>query len=213
MAMFSSNCKIRWLYILCFGLANGVVAWSAILMRNSLLFHNLNTASSLYLHASCIVLMNNLHWRVSYSLNPDIELYDHKSDSISIGFFLYYIGLLNLSYIVWAVPYYILLFIIKEEEITREKYWTLYRLSEEAYPKLAKFYKRYGDRYKYLIFLGCHYCFFLMATIFSFICYFSPYPSIVAVGIITVNSIKRGIIGYYRLWKPYYRHWLKSKSN
>ena len=193
-------------------MANGVVAWSAIMMRNTLLFHNFNAASSLYLHASCIFIINNLHWRVSYSKNSDIELYDHRSDSITLSFFLYYMGLLNVFYIMWAVPYYILVFIIKREEIIRGDYMTLYRLAREGYPALGRFFDSNGERYKYLKFMLFHYSFFFMASLFSFLCYFSPYPVIVAIGFITVNSIKRGIIGYFRLWRPYYKYWLNSKS-
>lgn len=113
-----------------FAYATGPLAWSIVAFRNSLVFHSLDKITSLMLHwmPACVV------WTLRWYPDRSVRLEFHgKSDAAKAewadGSFLDLVVIPLLPYLLWAICYYIKVFVVSNAKIKERGYETLYQFA------------------------------------------------------------------------------------
>lgn len=114
-----------------FAYSAGPLAWSIVAFRNSLVFHSLDKITSLMLHWMPACVVWTLRWypqRVGHKLD-----YDSKSEEAKAewqhGSLTSLVVIPLLPYLLWAVAYYIKIFVISSDKIQKRGYETLYQFA------------------------------------------------------------------------------------
>lgn len=183
--------------------ANGPLAYAIIAFRNSLVFHKIDFLTSLGIHAIPLACMVNFRWVTLYdeAKLPEGERFYMVIDDIFesnqtwtdwyFEMFVYPIAL----YMVWAIIYYLINFVIAEEAIRTKNYDTTYMyFSRKSWVK--DLFNKFGDGMAPIVFISCHFGFFLCTLIVAIICYYLKYLNLFIVCGLYLVSFWNGA-GYY----------------
>lgn len=122
--------KSALLYKVMFAYSAGPLAWSIVAFRNSLVFHSLDKITSLLLHWMPACVLWTLRWYPTRSVKLD---YEGRSEAAKAEWqhgSLYNLVLLPLlPYLLWAIAYYIKIFVVSSKKIQARGYETLYQFA------------------------------------------------------------------------------------
>ncbi|KAK9841696.1 hypothetical protein WJX74_010260 [Apatococcus lobatus] len=140
-----------------FAYAAGPLAWSVVAFRNSLVFHSVDKITSLFLHwyPACVVWTErwhpDVHSRETTAKTPEALKKWHEASFLEIAL------LPMIPYLIWAVLYYIKIFMVSSEKIQKRGYETLFRYcTENRKSAVSKFVARYPTKYQPLAYMGLH---------------------------------------------------------
>lgn len=98
-------------------------------------------------------------------------------------------------YLVWAAVYYLINFVIAEELIRKKNYDTTYMyFSRKGWVKAI--FNKFGDALAPIIFICCHFGFFLLTHLVAILCYYVKWLNITIVCGLYLVSFWNGA-GYY----------------
>lgn len=196
--------------------ANGPLAYAIVAFRNSLVFHKIDFLTSLGIHAIPLAIMVNFRWVTLYdeALLPESErfylTFDDSQQSYG-EFFLEMFGYPIFVYLCWAVVYYLINFVISDEIIKKKNYDSTYMYFGRM--KFAQnIFKKVGPSLSPLVFMVCHFLFFLFTHCVAILCYHYKYLNITIVCALYLISFWNGA-GYYMSYfaKNYERQLLTLK--
>lgn len=110
-----------------FAFSHGPLLWSILAFRNSLVFHSLDRVTSLFLHFFPALVCWAARWYPSQQLQAALEASPDLRSRWEHAGFRDLCLLPLLPYIIWAVAYYIKIFIISSNKIQQRNYETLFR--------------------------------------------------------------------------------------
>ena len=167
------------LYLASFAFCCGPVGWALALVGCSFVIHNINQLTSCFIHFTPMVLMMNLHWRTQYNEDRGWILYDAKQDTFGWTFVKDYFKSAVLVYLVWAVFYYVLVYVLLKNRIRERHYTTLATYHVDKKSSVGKYLLSLGPNFQGLMYVGTHFlCVFIIFS-FTIICYFNMYVNIV----------------------------------
>lgn len=143
-----------------------------------------------------MITLTNLHWSTQYSKDRGWELYDPSGDTFSFSFFIYFFKCAFYIYIVWAVIYFLTIFVVRREKIKEKNYDTLFKYLASTDPGARKLWYSKGRKYAAVMFMLTHFVIFCGLTIISFFCYFSMWFNLFMVFNVLIFGTWRGA-GFY----------------
>ena len=165
----------KFLYYGIFALASGPLAWSLPLVECKFVLHSIDKLTSVFIHFTPMILIWNLHWRTQYSKDRQWALYDSKNDKIDAEFFkTYYFSAASL-YFIWAILYYLIVFVIAAKRIRTRNYATLITYYKEKDGFEMKLFNRYGPEYTIFMFLLSHFVVCMLTCTIGILCFFNFY--------------------------------------
>mmetsp|Transcript_9932 Transcript_9932/g.29823 ORF Transcript_9932/g.29823 Transcript_9932/m.29823 type:complete len:356 (+) Transcript_9932:110-1177(+) len=113
------------LYKATFGLVAGPLTWSIVALHNSLVLHSLDQMTSLFMHSSPALVIYAMRWYPSSSMVQSNFVTQPQYHTAS---FAQLVGGSMGLYSIWAVVYYLKVFVVSAQRIRDENYDTLYTL-------------------------------------------------------------------------------------
>ncbi|GMH35966.1 hypothetical protein BSKO_03834 [Bryopsis sp. KO-2023] len=141
---------------ICFAFNSGPLAWSIVAFRNSLVYHSLDKVTSLFLHYYPMLVSWTLRW------HPDADLVPATSgpDSNVEGAFDLVLQLVVIPfgvYMLWAVLYYLKIFVISSKRIQDRGYDTLYGyMMSNKKSAFSRFVLGYPKKWQPLVYMSTH---------------------------------------------------------
>lgn len=141
-----------------FAYATGPLAWSVIAFRNSLVFHSVDKITSLFLHwfPACVAWTERWH--------PDVHVREHNRKAGTAAMeewhnaSLWDLVVLPMApYLLWALLYYLKIFVMSSRRIQQRGYDTLFKYTT-ANPKsaISVFVKKFPTKLQPLAYMGLH---------------------------------------------------------
>lgn len=140
--------RIKWLWEALFACAAGPLAWSIPALRNSLVLHDFDKMTSLFMHWSPVVVVWALRWF-------PIEGHPMSQPEAAQASVLEVVAPATLLYLVWCVAYYLKIFVVSEKKIRERGYDTLYLYTLRK-GGLGKVINNYRPELRPLIYLAGH---------------------------------------------------------
>lgn len=168
--LFPTN---RFLYHVCFAFGAGPLGVATIIVRNSMVLHDIDYITSAFIHIVPNLVMYNVHWVTQYHEDRGWDLYDAKQEQFSLSFTLYYYGVAFAMYIPWAYFFYSVLFVWGAKRIKENNYLTLITHVMKTNKFAEKVWTQYGEdniKYMYMI---THVILQFCTTTIGYICYWS----------------------------------------
>ncbi|KAK2077924.1 hypothetical protein QBZ16_003792 [Prototheca wickerhamii] len=140
-----------------FGLNLGPLVWSIIAFRNSLVYHSLDKMTSHFLHWTPACVSYAARW------HPPPQLRDHLASSSAArlewesgGFWDFFL-LPLLPYLLWALLYYLKVFVISSGRIEQRGYVTLFKFATASRKSLfGSVVLRFPPRFQPLVYMSMH---------------------------------------------------------
>lgn len=192
--MFYPNSKFT--YIWTFAYSWGMIAYGTVIANSSLVLHDRDYMTSWILHINPMLIAYNLHWVSQYNKERGWELYDNSQDYLSFSFVWYFYLASTSLYLVWAVIYYIILFVTNAKSIEKHQDITLFSYCIAVSPMWKKLWFKFGPEYAPPFFIITHYVKFTLTTTVSLIWYFSIHANILAIILIFGVSVWNGASFY-----------------
>lgn len=165
----------KYLYYASFAFANGPLGWALALVGCKFVLHSVDKLTTVFIHFTPMTLMWNMHWKTQYNANKPWPVYDAKLDTFSLEFLKdYYTGAIGF-YLVWAVVYYIIMFVIAKRRIKERGYGNLKIYYESSNPKVKKTLNKYGEKYSGIMYLLYHFSISMFSSTLALASYFSFY--------------------------------------
>ncbi|CAI2370863.1 unnamed protein product [Moneuplotes crassus] len=200
----------RTLYLACFAFCCGPVGWALALVGCSFVIHNVNQLTSIFIHFTPMVLMMNLHWRTQYNEDRGWKLYDAKKDEFGWEFIKDYYKSAITVYLVWAVLYYLLVYVILKNRITERNYTTLANYHINKNSSVGKFIMKLGPNYQGLMYVGSHFLSVMVIFTVTLASYFNMWVNIVIMFLASSVSIWNGATFYMEYFSKKYEINLKK---
>ncbi|WIA18630.1 hypothetical protein OEZ85_003336 [Tetradesmus obliquus] len=149
----------------------GPLAWSTVAFRNSMVYHDLDKVTSVFLHLGPACVSWTLLWHPDssrFGLPPDAPAAERQAwDSATL---MQLVGVPLLFYAAWAVAYYLKIFVVSAERIRQRGYVTLFTYvtttTKGVYAAIAK---RVPRQYRPQVYLFLHMCFCATTAAFSWL--------------------------------------------
>lgn len=186
----------RTLYLACFAFCCGPVGWALALVGCSFVVHNVSQLTSCFIHFTPMVLMLNLHWRTQYNEERGWKLYNAKEDTFSWQFVKDYYKSAIMVYLVWAVAYYIIIYVILKNRISERNYATLATYHVNKKSSLGKFILKLGPKYQGLMYVGTHFLSVLVIFTVTMISYFNFWFNVLVMFLASSVSFWNGATFY-----------------
>jgi hypothetical protein len=158
-----------------FGLSLGPLTFSLWYFRNTLAFTSLDKITSVTIHSQAPLTMFLVHW------HDKVGNFATTVNGISpfgLGFLSKWYGSIILFYGIWAVLYYLTIFVVFGKHITRRKLETLYSYSMTD-PKTSRKLLSRGARWSKLLFMFGHFRFVIALSTVAMALYFSYWLGLV----------------------------------
>ncbi|CAD7703002.1 unnamed protein product [Ostreobium quekettii] len=198
------------LFKVCFAYNTGILAWSILAFRNSLVFHSLDKVTSLFLHYEPMIVSWTLRWY------PDCELLGNcttdgriaSEQATAAELLLYPIPF----YLLWATIYYLKIFVFSEKKIQERGYSTLFKyMTSNKKSGFAKFVLRFPHRWQPVVFLGFHLTFFMTALVFVFFCWRSYWAHTALISCLSFVSVWNGANFYFEVFATKYMKTVETR--
>lgn len=200
----------KYLYYASFAFCMGPLGWALALVGCSFVLHNIDQLTSCFIHFTPMVLMFNLHWNTQYNENRGWALYNAKEDTFSFTWLKeYYLSAVSI-YLIWAISYYLMVFVLLKQRIKQRNYDTLVAFHITKETAVGKFLKSYGPAYEGVIYIVSHFLIIQIIFLFTIICYFSFYASLLVVMLTSSVSFWNGATFYMDYFSKKYEINLKK---
>ena len=157
-------------FLLFFGFCSGPMGWAIPTFRNSLVLHDIDRLTSVFLHGCPALLCYLLRWSNTKE-SPFFDDYDNLLSSPS-QIFRYY--LFNITfYLLWAAFYSTITYGLCGERIVQKKRLTLGALLEKTVPASKGVMWFFGEKYHNFMFMMLHMSYFLITLTGGLLCYYS----------------------------------------
>lgn len=189
------------LYLVCFAFSMGPLAFATIVLNNSLVPHSVDKQTSTFIH----VMPALTTWAVRWA--PCRDMLPVDQTEVSLGLYLLYCGTL---YLVWAISYYVKVFVISHSKVIARNYETSYilvmrRPGSVPFRLVTVLGKRMGP----LVYMSLHCCYFLTSILISYVCYRSYYAHTVVAFGVYLWSVWNGANYYIDYFSKHYEESLK----
>mmetsp|Transcript_8780 Transcript_8780/g.17607 ORF Transcript_8780/g.17607 Transcript_8780/m.17607 type:complete len:281 (+) Transcript_8780:77-919(+) len=180
------------LFLLFFSVSNGPLAWSVILLRNKLVFHNFEWSSTLFIHLSPAMASAGVHWnrdKVSETWGDRFENYTEVG-----GWELFTVGLSY--YWLWWVLFTAWM-LTRGLHYPEKGYETVYNALSKAHKfEDIKPFKGRSLRVQILIYMAFHGLGCTVGLAWSIACWYSSYFHAVFLGVCFFSAILQGSSWY-----------------
>ncbi|CAI2367403.1 unnamed protein product [Moneuplotes crassus] len=183
-------------YCASFAYGVGPLGIATILVGNSFVLHSIDKLTSFYIHLKPMITMTNLHWSTQHNKDRGWDLYDTSENTFSFEFFWYYVTNAFQYYIIWAVVYFLILFVVKRRRIKERNYDTLFIYLSNNDKGARKLWYSKGKKFAPFFYMLTHMVIFLSLTCLSFLCFFSMYLNIFMIALTLFSSAWRGATFY-----------------
>jgi len=153
------------LYYASFAFSTGPMGWALALTGCSFVLHSIQQLTNCFIHFTPMMLMWNLHWRTQYNEDRGWKLYDAKNDTLSLEFLKNYYSSCIIMYLLWAVIYYTLVYVVLRSRIQNREYETIITYYTSRKTAIGSFLKKFG-KYDGLAYVVTH--FLICMIIFTF---------------------------------------------
>jgi hypothetical protein len=143
-----------------------------------------------------MILMWNIHWRTQYNEDRGWALYDAKKDTFSWQFVKDYYCAAIPIYLIWAVLYYVIVFILLKKRIKERNYDTLVAYHITRNTAVGKWVLKLGPGYAGLIYVASHFTAITVIFTVTIICYFSYYFNLMVIVLTSSVSFWNGATFY-----------------
>lgn len=186
-------------FISVYTFASGPLMFAIYLNKDKLFLHSLSNLTTTYIHMTPALMVWGLRWHNKgqdfQELYPIDFSYQHIIQS--------YIDMLKITmplYLLWAVSYYICMFVLAWDRIYEKDNMTMYRqFAEKESTEISKYVKTIESQYvKGLLYLGTHLISFLITSFIAIIMFNDYYVNTIMVilAFISINWF-----GSYKLMK------------
>eukprot|EP00878_Enallax_costatus_P012895 GHUV01013465.1.p1 GENE.GHUV01013465.1~~GHUV01013465.1.p1 ORF type:complete len:336 (+),score=54.06 GHUV01013465.1:169-1176(+) len=105
----------------------GVLTWSVVAFRNSMVYHDLDKVTSVYLHLAPACVSWTLRWHPDTSrFGPGKDATEAERQSWDNASLVQLVGIPLLFYLAWAISYWLKIFVVSAERIKQRGYITLF---------------------------------------------------------------------------------------
>jgi len=168
----------RWFQVI-FALSNGPLAWSMLAFNHSMVFHSYPHITSVFIHASPMLLTWGLRWHSQPGVAPDFAICDPADAVIRNGlvetcgtqFTTYVWNALKDFYLPWIVLYYCGVFVLLGDYLKTRGYETLYDRVTKSGPLKPILAKTQGmhDLIGKFVYVLCHLLFGAITICITFL--------------------------------------------
>lgn len=193
-----------------FAYNTGILAWSIVAFRNSLVFHSLDKVTSLFLHYYPMVVSWTLRWYPDCNRHGTCEDNEKKWEKASsLELILYPLPL----YLCWATMYYLKIFVFSEKRIQQRGYATLFKyMTSNKKTAFAKFMLRFPRHYQPIVFLGIHLSFCLVCLVLGVFCWNSYWVHTILISGLSCVSVWNGANFYFEVFANKYVQSVRAKA-
>jgi hypothetical protein len=151
----------------------GVLTWSVVAFRNSLVYHDLDKVTSVFLHLGPACVSWTLRWHPdSNRFGPGQAATEQQRVAWNQATLLQLVGIPLLFYLAWAVSYWLKIFVVSAERIRQRGYITLFTYvtttTKGVYAAIAR---RVPPNYRPQVYLFLHMCFCCTTMLLSWLCW------------------------------------------
>eukprot|EP00879_Flechtneria_rotunda_P015404 GHRR01016106.1.p1 GENE.GHRR01016106.1~~GHRR01016106.1.p1 ORF type:complete len:374 (+),score=84.39 GHRR01016106.1:50-1171(+) len=182
-----------------FAYNTGPLTWSIVAFRNSLVYHDLDKVTSVFLHLAPACVTWTLHW------HPDADRFGPRPDASEQdkqawqhASFLQLVVLPLLPYVIWATAYYLKIFVVSAERIRQRGYITLFTYvtttTKGVYAAIAK---RVPLKYRPQVYLFLHMCFCGTTFTIAWLCWHHFHLHTMLLAAMGAASIWHGATFYF----------------
>lgn len=222
-----------WFFRAGFTFAGGSLGWSVIIFRNSMVLHSVDHMTSVFIHLSPVVLFWCLRWGGGFGISrlegwfpntfdicrgADAEVVDqcltfpkvfYWCDACpgTIQEFVVYPAALYL--IVWAIPYYLLVFVIFKGAIKRNKKETLYDYLMTD-PSMSAFVRKFPEPCWPMAYILQHFIVMVISGALTIVFWHNFIIHSAFCGILTFMAIRNGSTYTFRVFGMRYAQNLLS---
>ena len=178
--------KSEILFKVFFVYANGPFGVAIPAFKNSMIFHKIDNLISLAIHVIPQLSSWSLRWHtIPYEANlPENERvfvsFDHASlehqswiQFLSHNFLTLFV-IPFVLYLVWALFYWLVVFVMRSQRIKDRNYETMY-IYYMNQPKCAAMFSKFGPRFAPVVFMNFHVLFFVVTSVVALLAYSSFY--------------------------------------
>ncbi|CAD7697091.1 unnamed protein product [Ostreobium quekettii] len=199
----------------CFAYNTGIMAWSILAFRNSLVFHSLDKVTSLFLHYEPMLVAWTLRWYPHCEMLGSCRMDVRPShgnptweQASAADLLLYPIPL----YLLWAIIYYLKIFVFSERKIQEREYATLFKyMTSNKKSGFAKFILSFQRRWQPVVFLGFHLTFFVVALVFVVFCWRTYWVHTALIIALSCVSVWNGANFYFEVFATKYMKTVETR--
>lgn len=155
-------------FLVLFGLAHGPLAWATVLFRNSLVFHNTDKMTSVYIHVLPLFVTYGIRW---YPDRLSQHWYTAFVSTFSEDVTYMFIWLVAVSFA--SFMFHMLLYLVVVYAVCRpdKSYLNSYRYLSSRGGWILAMLSVCGQRHKFLMYslFNCFYC--ILSLLFTVVCY------------------------------------------
>jgi len=162
------------LFMCLFIWSSGPLACTIGALKNSMIFHKIDHLTSLCIHAIPLVTSFNLRWTTlpyEQTLPPEERYFvsfdlDEMDDYDFVRRFFFYPFLL---YVLWAVAYYLKIFVVSSRKIQERNYECMFVhvMRQNVFKKLLA---PFGTKFAPCLFMVCHLLFYTISAALAYFC-------------------------------------------
>ncbi|KAK9844314.1 hypothetical protein WJX74_000680 [Apatococcus lobatus] len=136
---------------------SGPLSWSIPAMRNSLVLHDLDKLTSLFMHMSPALVGWAVHWYPNQLRVPTETWPAAQQEEWYTGTFFQLVILPMGPYLLWSITYYLKIFVISKERVQQENYQTLFKyMTKNKKALAAKIVLRASPPFQPLLYMLMH---------------------------------------------------------
>lgn len=208
---------IRNFYVLStfFMLSYGPLAISFFVFLYRIVYHDLESYTSFYLHLAPCLTSWILRFHIteeSYSMGfPTRDEWQVWLDSLTTGGWLLLLVLPMVAYLTWAILYYILIFWVLNKRIEQRQYWTLYSWSKSTSKKMQKMMTD-NERHNQFVYMRHHVLSSLCSILIGFLMFHFRYLTFAYTFILLNKPIWSSGVYYHQFFIKKYGVAIQKKA-
>ncbi|KAG2436955.1 hypothetical protein HXX76_006471 [Chlamydomonas incerta] len=197
-----------------FSYNTGPLAWSIITFRNSLVFHDLDKVTSLFLHLVPALVSWSLRWYGDPArFGPPPEATEQQRERWHRAGGLSNVLLPMASYVVWAVAYYLKIFVFSRAKIQQRGYRTLFNyVTSQKKGTFHAIARRIPPPLQPPVYLFLHLCFCMTTFLVALGCWYSFWAHTALLAAVASASIWHGGSYYFEVFARKYHEHLMPKA-
>ncbi|PNW85743.1 hypothetical protein CHLRE_03g207351v5 [Chlamydomonas reinhardtii] len=197
-----------------FSYNTGPLAWSIITFRNSLVFHDLDKVTSLFLHLVPALVSWSLRWYGDPArFGPPPEATEQERERWHRAGGLSNVLLPMASYVVWAVAYYLKIFVFSRAKIQQRGYRTLFNyVTSQKKGTFHAIARRIPPPLQPPVYLFLHLCFCMTTFLVALGCWYSFWAHTALLAAVASASIWHGGSYYFEVFARKYHEHLMPKA-
>mmetsp|Transcript_11366 Transcript_11366/g.32272 ORF Transcript_11366/g.32272 Transcript_11366/m.32272 type:complete len:397 (-) Transcript_11366:394-1584(-) len=185
----------HWLFKALFACCAGPLAWSIPALRNSLVLHDMERTTSVFMHWSPAVVVFTLRWYPTEShpayCPPGAEgCLTQTTSFLSLAFAPIVL------YISWSVGYYLKIFVISEQKIRERGYDTVYSYMVRK-GGMGSFMSQFSPGMRPVIYLAGHCAGCIVAFMLSVVFWWSFYAHCLLLALVSLIACWNGACFYF----------------